>query len=725
MISASLAIVGFSQAVAPKEPHTWRNVQIVAGGFVTGVITHPKAKDVVYCRTDIGGAYRLDPKRRTWIPLQDFLTRSQWNWYGVESIALDPNDPKKIYMAAGTYSNSWGGNGAIFRSNDQGRSWKITPLPFKNGGNMEGRSIGERLAVDPLDGRVVYFGSRHDGLWRSTDSGVSWSLVGSFPKGSEQSQANNGFGGESQGIGWILFDVLAKGSGPSKRIIIGPASPTMPLQVSHDGGESWKPIEGSPKQIPHNAKMAADGNIYLSYSNKPGPNGVTDGSVWKLSATGAWTDITPIKPSPEKTFGYAGVSLDPKNPGTLIVSTLCRWGQDTIFRTRDGGKTWVSMAEKSSRDVSTAPYLKWGRESADFGHWIGDCEIDPFNPDRIWYVTGATIYETKEATKADKGEPTRWFNSGVGIEETAVLAMVSPPEGIHLMSGLGDIGGFPHPDLDKPYAQGMLTKPLFTTVTSLDFAEKSPKTFIRVGRTYGEKPRASYSTDGGFVWDYFATEPPGSTNGGGHAAISSDGKSVVWTPDNGNAHVTFDWGKTWEVCAGLPAGVIPVSDREIAGTFYAQDSKGLKFYISRDKGRTFSLAGSLPTGEPGQMRSVFGRPGHLWLPNREGLYFTTDGGTTFNQASGVTSAESVSFGKAAPGADYPSIFVIGRVGGVEGAFRSIDRGLTWVQINNERSGFGTMMHICGDPKVFGRVYIGTNGRGIIVFDPIKKGGKGR
>jgi hypothetical protein len=70
-------------------------------------------------------------------------------------------------------------------------------------------------------------------------------------------------------------------------------------------------------------------------------------------------------------------------------------------------------------------------------------------------------------------------------------------------------------------------------------------------------------------------------------------------------------------------------------------------------------------------------------------------------------------------------FVIGRVGGVEGAFRSIDRGLTWVQINNEKSGFGTMMHICGDPKVFGRVYIGTNGRGIIVFDPIKKQGKGR
>ncbi len=715
MISAYLAIVGFSQAVSPLEPHSWRNVQIVAGGFVTGVITHPKAKDLVYCRTDIGGAYRLDPKTRTWIPLQDFLTRSQWNWYGVESIALDPNDPKKIYMAVGTYTNSWGGNGAIFRSNDQGRSWKITPLPFKNGGNMDGRSIGERLFVAPGDGRQIYFGTRTEGLWRSEDAGASWAPV----PGLEQYKGKNG-----GGIGWVVYSPSSRPES-MPRLTVGTTDPETPLLVSRDFGREWKPLTGGPKMIPHQARADESGNLYITYSNALGPNGVTDGAVWKVSSTDKWTDITPIKPGPEKTFGYAGISLDPKNPGTLIVSTLCRWGQDTIFRSRDGGETWVSMAEKSSRDTSSAPYLKWGRDSADFGHWIGDCEIDPFNPDRIWYVTGATIYETKEATKADKGEPTRWFNSGVGIEETAVLAMVSPPEGIHLMSGLGDIGGFPHPDLDKPYEKGMLTKPLFTTVTSLDFAENSPKTFIRVGRTYGEKPRGSYSTDGGFTWDYFATEPPGSQNGGGHAAISSDGKSVIWTAENTPAHVTFDWGKTWEICAGLPAASIPISDRVVPSTFYAQDSKGLKLYISQDKGRTFTQIGSMPSGEPGSARAVFGKAGHLWLPNREGLYFTADGGARFKQASGVTSAESVSFGKAAPGADYPSIFVIGRVGGVEGAFRSIDRGLTWVQINNEKSGFGTMMHICGDPKVFGRVYIGTNGRGIIVFDPIKKQGKGR
>jgi len=73
---------------------------------------------------------------------------------------------------------------------------------------------------------------------------------------------------------------------------------------------------------------------------------------------------------------------------------------------------------------------------------------------------------------------------------------------------------------------------------------------------------------------------------------------------------------------------------------------------------------------------------------------------------------------AAPGALYPALYVIGTARGVEGVFRSTDEGRTWLRINDGRTGFGTMSHVCGDPRRFGRVYLGTNGRGVLYADPI-------
>src|SRR5512145_3463787 len=44
----------------PSETYTWRNVAIIGGGFVPGIIYNEGEPALVYARTDIGGAYRLD-----------------------------------------------------------------------------------------------------------------------------------------------------------------------------------------------------------------------------------------------------------------------------------------------------------------------------------------------------------------------------------------------------------------------------------------------------------------------------------------------------------------------------------------------------------------------------------------------------------------------------------------------------------------------------------------
>src|SRR6185437_9194607 len=102
--------------------YTWKNVVILGGGFVSGIVYSPVEKDLVYARTDVGGAYRWDPAGKSWVALTDQLPRDT-NFLGIESLAADPVDANKVYLAAGEYTGSWVGNGAIMRSTDRGNTW--------------------------------------------------------------------------------------------------------------------------------------------------------------------------------------------------------------------------------------------------------------------------------------------------------------------------------------------------------------------------------------------------------------------------------------------------------------------------------------------------------------------------------------------------------------------------------------------------------------------------
>ena len=99
--------------LATAAPYQWRNVAIGGGGFVTGLVFHPAEPDLLYARTDVGGAYRWDQATGRWSALTDWLGRDDANLTGIESLAVDPRDPQRVYLAAGTYTNPRVGNGAI------------------------------------------------------------------------------------------------------------------------------------------------------------------------------------------------------------------------------------------------------------------------------------------------------------------------------------------------------------------------------------------------------------------------------------------------------------------------------------------------------------------------------------------------------------------------------------------------------------------------------------
>jgi hypothetical protein len=671
-------------------PYDWRNVQIAGGGFVTGFVFNPSRKDLLYARTDMGGAYRWDARAGQWVPLTDWA--ADWNTLGIESVATDPVDPNRLYLATGTYTNEWAGNAALLRSTDQGRTFQRTDLPFKLGSNEDGRSAGERLAIDPANNGTLYLGTRKNGLWRSTDYGVTWSQVSSFP-------VKDG-GSSGTGLPFVTF-----GPAGSRTIYVGAADRSTSLYRSTDGGATWAAVPGQPTgSLPHHGVLSGDGSFYVTYTNVPGPNGVTAGSVWKLTpSNGAWKDISPM---PGNGFGFAGLAVDPQRPSTVMVTTLDRWWpSDELFRSTDGGATWKALGGAAVRDASGAPYVGTG-----IGHWMGALAIDPFDSGHAIYGTGSGLWASEDVTEADSGRPTHWSVPVKGLEETAVLGLVSPPGG-KLVSALGDVGGFRHDDLNKVPA-GASSGPRFSNTTGLDFAQAKPNVVVRVG--YSGEERGAYSTDGGGTWKPF-TGAPVSAAGGGTVAISADGGTIVWTAAGQVPYVSTDLGKSWKASSGLPQGTAVVADRVAASTFYALSGDAV--YASTDGGRSFGARARGLSG--GRLKAAPGAAGDLWLASHDGLSHSTDGGASFTKVDGVRSADSVGFGKAAPGARYQALYLIGTVKGVTGIFRSVDAGGTWTRINDDRTQFGGAVGgvITGDPDVFGRVYVGSNGRGVLYGDP--------
>ncbi len=660
---------------AAGTPYQWKNVTILGGGFVTGVVFSPVTAGVVYARTDVGGAYRYDPKAEVWIPITDHFDRKS-NFMGIESIAADPVNDEKVYAAVGTYTQSWAGNGAILRSKDRGNTWELTDMPFKMGANENGRSNGERLAIDPNQPAILYFGSRKNGLWRSEDSAVTWKKVESFPM---QEDA------EGLGIPFVVFDAKrgAKGK-PTPVIYAGVSRTDVSLYRSTDAGKTWKPVPKQPAgMMPAHAELDGAGMLYLSYGNLPGPSDVTDGAVYKLDPrSGAFTDITPQKPKKDDSdrFGYAGLSVNTAHPGTVVVTTIDRWTKgDEAYRTTDGGKTWKPMFAKATWDIAGAKYLYWHRDKLGVPHWLGDIDIDPFNPAHVMFVTGAGLWRTTDATEVDSDKPVHFRFAPQGLEETVVSVLASPPAGPPLFSGMGDICGFRHDDLATAPKDGMYSDPVCNGTTGLDFAELAPDLVVRVGTVWGEGKHGAYSEDGGVSWKAFGSEPKnGST--GGNVGISADGKTVVWVIKKEVPVVSSDWGRTWTAIEGLPVPVdapdwVPVNlriaaDRVNPQKFYVYDSAEGRIYTSSDGARHFQATASNMSGLPdyarssGSIRAVPGLEGHVWLSTGKAVFRSTDSGASFTELSNVQESHAIGFGKAGPRRAHPAAYLVGTVSDV-------------------------------------------------------------
>jgi photosystem II stability/assembly factor-like uncharacterized protein len=744
---------------AVSQPYTWKSVVTGGGGgFVPGIIFNQTQPNLIYARTDIGGAYRWNPSTSKWIPLTDWVSWDQWGYTGIASIATDPVETNRVYAAAGTYTNSWDpNNGAILRSTDQGNTWAISALPFKIGGNMPGRGMGERLAIDPNKNSTLYLGALSgQGLWKSTDYGVTWAKVTNFPNPGNYAQDPNdpnGYLNDPIGIVWVTFDKRTGTPGnATQTFYVGVADLQNTVYRTTDGGATWQRVANQPTGfMAHKGVLdTVNGFLYIATSDKGGPYDGGHGDVWKYNtATGAWTLISPIPSSDTNNnfFGYSGLTIDRQNPNIVMVTGYSSWWPDTmIWRSTNGGATWSriwdwtrypSRSYRYTQDISAAPWLKLptaplcggGRPGAEINPKLGwmteELQIDPFNSNRMMYGTGATLYGSDNLTVWDQSATSQITIKVMaqGIEELSVLDLISPPSGAPLLSAVGDVGGFRHDNLDAAPAVSF-AYPRGSN-TSIDYAELSPSTMFKVGNGDNAncEKSASYSTNGGTSWTAVTSQPAGLTGGGTVAVSAAGGGKVVWSPAGVGVYYTAANGKTWSASTGIPAGAVVESDRVNGAKFYGF-SNGT-FYVSTNSGASFTAtaATGLPTS-PVRFKAVPGREGDIWLAGGSttsgvyGLWHSTNSGASFTKLANVEEADVIGFGKAAPGQSYMALYTSAKIGGVRGIYRSDDAGATWVRINDDQHQYGwTGSTITGDPRIYGRVYIGTNGRGMFYADP--------
>ena len=294
------------------------------GARVTDLAVHPTSTNVVYAAMASGGVFKSTNGGINWIPIFDeqaVLT--------IGDLAIDPNNHSTIYVGTGeanSSSFSWFGEG-LYKSTDAGVTWSYIGLE-------ETRYIG-RVIVDPnnsdriwLAGMGSLFGTDSNrGVYRSLDAGDSWDKI------------------------FALTD-----STSAVDLAIHPTQ-TDTIYVA-----MWERVRG------------------LTYRRSGGPS---SGIYRSYDGGDTWTELTGGLPS-GATVGRIGISVAESNPD-IIYAFYCDdpgyfYG---VYKSTDGGDTWNQTNDSNLSNLTSS-----------FGWYFGQIRVDPSDHTRA-FVMGVPFYRTE------------------------------------------------------------------------------------------------------------------------------------------------------------------------------------------------------------------------------------------------------------------------------------------------------------------------------------------
>ncbi|HAJ97820.1 MAG TPA: 1,4-beta-glucanase [Ruminococcus sp.] len=748
-----------------ESSYEWGTLRIGGGGFVSGIVT---GKDVMYARTDVGGAYRYNYDTESWEQLLDFVSDADRGLLSVDAMAIDPTDDNTVYFLCGCAYFS-AEKTVIFKTTDGGETFKeidVTNL-IKVMGNGDGRQCGEAIAVDPDNPKVIYAGgdvtsdaNSKSALIKSTDGGETWEPVigyddlGLFDSTTKwptwtENIARSVTDGAYQTQNGVANIAISNG-----KVYVGTSKTGVAnVHVANVKDDKFEVLsEDLPTDVyPSRINVEASGNLLISYIAGLAFNGASGGGYRYDPSNGEVTQIL------DSAKGFGSIWTDPSNPDHMLAGTCGKWEDqlwqpwtdehgatwgDQYFRSMDGGKTWENFTPGKSAgwgQEAISEYLQdggyaWIRDKAI--HWSGTVVTDPRNSDRMFITSGNGVFIAENIWSTDpEKRPVFTFHPD-GIEEVVALDFVSTSDGLDL-SAIGDYDGFVHESPDKI---GLQYQPNMGSTSAIAVCPQNTDVWARIAE--GDNGAGYYTTDRGKTWNAFTP----STKGGklAIAQIDKDTYRIFNTGKNdGGVAYSDDWGATWNSCEGIPSQygskptmlLVEPNDPNTVyayATYYnsswfysktapdASDAQ-YKLCVSTDGGKTFTSTDICMYDQCDSAgRIAYLGEGNLILGGGwYGMYHATvkDGKVTVEKLDNVNYCKTVGYGAPEKEGGLNTLYMYGKPAedDTEGIYRSTDGGATWVCINTDHvyGGTGNGNFLVGDMDEFGKVYMSTVGCGIV------------
>lgn len=692
-----LALVGTvwnGETGMAQTDRVWRQAGFGTAGNFTGVYFDPKQPGVVYATSDVAGVMYSADNGDHWEVRSVGLGN-----YQVASFAIDPFDSNTLYAGAGALAES--NRAGIYVSHNAGLTWNQLENTAANQITFRRFRTFNAIAPDPAHQGVLLSGSRSTGIWRTTDTGMSWTQVYAAPIINTPPIYVMDFGDDP---------AAATTPAPVSVVFFDPSDPNLVyagfngagIVRSADGGLAWEPVNSG---LPDEAgvkylAVARDGVIYAALG---------ESGVYKSTDRGdSWQPINDTLQALLPGSPISSVIVHPDD-SNIAYLTVVSYDYPSVWWTTDGGVTWTPRWSEDTviPDAVNEPSWNWQSGLSPNLSWMA--AFDPFDPQQIIYVNFWTIFRSQDGGA-------HWTEIAAGAQNTCVNTVLVDTD--HA-PGEPDVWYATHWDagLLSSKDQGATWQRLLPPVSTDWWGEVEPLSghywglvVVRVGETkyfyvasdpwnvdYGSK--LLRSTDGVHWTTIFnPPRPKGTWLGGAMLGLAVDPTqpSILYvTQDGGQVFKSTDNGNTWAPTPTQPGNsftyalVVDDAGRVYVGTLM----EGL--WRSTDGGDSWQRV--LP--DQATFFQALAVPGTVYAAAGDAnLYRTTDGGDTWQRLTDFVWEDDgdgvgeEGYAIAVDPNDPNHLFFSLRdawhsADAASGVFESLDGGVTWTPIN---SGLGQL-----------------------------------